>query len=103
MSDYLINLLRKKATSSPCTYKIAAVALTKKGNILGCSRNSYGQFNKHGGGTHAERKLIKKHGKAIYQIIIARVNVSGTFLPIEPCKTCQKIADKNGIKILSIK
>ena len=102
MSDYIVDMLRRKASSSPCVHKIAAVALSKKGNVLGCVTNSY-RYVQYGGGLHAERELIRKYGKSIFQIIIARVNRGGNFLPIDPCATCKKVADRHGIRILSIK
>lgn len=101
-TEYVIDMLRRKAITSPCVHKVAAVALSKKGNVLGSVTNSY-RYIQYGGGLHAERELIRKYGRAIFQIIIARVNKGGNFLPIDPCANCKKIADRYGIRILSIK
>ena len=40
--------------------------------------------------------------KGIVKILICRVGRSGELRPIKPCDTCQKIADKLGIEIVSI-
>lgn len=93
--------LKNKATKSSCTYKISAIGFSKKGNILGTANNRF-KFTSYGGGIHAERELMEKFGSKIQSIIICRVNKNGEILPIEPCKICQKIADKLGIKIISL-
>ena len=56
-----------------------------------------------GAGLHAERRLMQKYGEAISKIVICRTNGNGKMLPIDPCQNCQKIADKLGIVIESIK
>lgn len=96
MNDRLI----KKAGQSQCQYKIAAIAYSKKGNILGIVFNG-SRFSRYGGGIHAERKLMQIYGRSISYIEICRTNGKGSVLPIEPCEVCQKIADKLGIKIKS--
>lgn len=97
----MIKKLIKKAIQSPCKFKIAAVGISKKGNILGYSTNQF-RFVKYSGGLHAERLLMNKFKGSLHKIIICRVNNSGELLPIEPCHICQKIAKKLGIRIESI-
>ena len=101
--------LKKKASKSPSTYKISAIGFDKKGEVLGSVTNSYcmdGRELKHFGGRHAERLLISRYGALIKLIIICRVGgvKSGNvkLLPIKPCYICQKVADKLGIKIISL-
>lgn len=92
----------RKAKKSPCRHKVAAIALNRKDEILGIKYNiSRPQeiFNKKGGGIHAERLAIMTWGKSIKTLIICRVNKTGDLIPIHPCKNCQKMADKLGIKI----
>ena len=101
MTNYIINLLQSKALKSSCVFKVSAVALDRKGTILGTAVNNP-RFNRYHGSIHAEHKLIIKYGKQIKQIIIGRVGRYGTFLPISPCAKCSKMAMKLGIKILSI-
>jgi len=91
-----------KAKTSPCRYKISAVGFDKKGKVVGICTNNH-RFVKYGGGIHAERRLISRYGDLIKTILICRVGNSGELLPIHPCKTCQKIADKYSIKIISVK
>lgn len=98
--DLLYRLLNK-ANQSQCTYRIAAIAFSKKGNILGITFNLW-RFGGKGRGLHAERRLMQRYGSAISKIVICRTNGNGKMLPIDPCPTCQAIADKLGIKIESI-
>lgn len=91
-----------KAKKSFCKFKVSAVALDGKGDVISYSTNKP-RFSKHHGGFHAERLLMSKYGSRIKTIIICRVGNGGDLLPIDPCEACQKMADKLGIKILSIK
>ena len=94
--------LLKKATLSLCRYKVSAVGITSRGNILGYSFNKP-RLQKKYGDLHAEMDLIHRYGEKISTIIICRVNDKGThLLPIEPCEKCAKVAEKLGIKIISL-
>jgi hypothetical protein len=94
----------KKASKSPCHFKIAALGFNSKGELVAVKTNSYGRKSTPQNGLHAEEKLFKLAAqKNIIKIIIVRVGKRGTILPIDPCKKCQKIADKLGIKIESIR
>jgi hypothetical protein len=101
----LVEKLLKKAKQSSVRYKISAIAFDNKGDILGTVTNAYNcswSNPKKGTGQHAERRLIKRYGKLIKTIMICRVGTSGDILPIDPCPTCQKVANKFGIKIISV-
>lgn len=96
---------------SPCTYKVGAIAFDKKGDILGEYSNSYslwvdneGQktLNRRGTGRHAEARLIRRYGRRIRTILIMRVGKGGSLKPIDPCPTCQKLAEKYNIKIQTV-
>lgn len=98
----IINLLIKKASQVKiCKHRIAAIALDKKGNVLGRSTNKP-RFIQKGGGKHAEMCLMERYGKKISIIVICRTNSSGRMLPIDPCLNCAKNADRIGIKIISL-
>lgn len=105
-----VNLLKKKAIKSDCTYKVSAVAFDKKGDVLGHTRNTHSKWDvleKDGNGRsgtaiHAERRLMERYGENIKTIMIARVGHSGELRPIHPCKSCKKVAEKLGIRIVSI-
>lgn len=92
----------KKAQQSSCRYKIAAIGFDKKGDFLGIKFN-YPRISGPGGSIHAEINLMHAYGTRLKHIIIVRTNLSGDMLPIHPCKNCQKIAGKLGIKITSAK
>lgn len=104
-------LLKEKATHSPCTYKISAIAFDAKGDILGHVTNSHSRnwdvldkesIGRAGTAEHAERRLIQRYRQLIKTIIICRVGRSGRIRPIDPCPACQKVAAKYGIKIVSM-
>jgi hypothetical protein len=105
-----ITVLKEKASKSDCTYKVSAIAFDKKGNILGHARNTHSKWDvlekcnvgRAGTAEHAERVLMRRYGSNIKTILISRVGHSGILRPISPCKTCQKVADKLGIKIISV-
>lgn len=97
---------------SRCTYRVSAVAYDKKGDVLGTSSNVHAVWNvlesdengigRRGTARHAERLLMGRYGKHIKTIVICRVGKSGELRPIDPCPTCAKVAEKMGVKIVSI-
>lgn len=102
MNEILLSRAITKAKSSNCRYKIAAIGLNKKGDIVGIKNNTFRLPHK-GGGHHAEMRLMKQYRNKIKTIIICRTNNKGELLPIEPCESCSKTAEKLGIKIKTIK
>lgn len=91
----------KKAKKSICRFKISAIGMNKKGEVIYISSNKP-RFVRKYGGIHAEEEVIKKAGPSLYKIYIIRVNKNGDKLPIEPCKKCRNLAKKYNIKIKSI-
>ena len=106
----IVDMLVEKASKSDCTYKVSAVAFDRKGGILGHARNMHSKWNvleENGGGragtaVHAERRLMERYGSRIRTILIARVGRGGELRPIGPCRACRKVADKLGIRIVSV-
>jgi hypothetical protein len=100
----LITLMKNKASRSPSKIKISAIAFDNKGDILGTVTNSFNNWEipRKSTGKHAERTLIARYGELIKTILICRVGLGGNILPIDPCPTCQKVAKKYGIKIVSV-
>ena len=90
----------KKAKKSTCRYKVSALGLTSKGEIIGLKNNSP-RFSREGGSVHAEMALMRQYGENIKTIYICRVNGKGELLPIKPCKVCKRKAKELGIKILT--
>lgn len=99
--DDISEVLRRKALKSGCSFRVSAIAFSRKGNVLGIAGNAP-RFARKSGGRHAERILMMKFGPAISQIFICRVNRTGELLPIDPCPTCMGIARKLGIRIRSV-
>lgn len=102
VKSHYIELAIKKALQSDCTYKVSAIGLNKKGDLVCCYSNRH-KFNRYGGGEHAERLLMKNHPKSIKTIIICRVGKGGDILPIDPCPVCAKVAKSLNIKIITIR
>ena len=107
----VVNLLKEKASKSDCTYRVAAIGFDKKGNILGHAVNKHSKWNvlekedgvgRSGTAIHAERRLMERYQGVIKTILICRVGKRGALRPIDACPTCQKVADKLGVKIISI-
>ena len=113
----LVLKLKKKAIAGRFKFRIAAIAFSRKGNVLGMEVNScisrrlsYEEYSKHCmikesckfSGKHAERALMEKYGKRIASILILRVGHGGDLLAIQPCDMCKKIADKLSIRIFSV-
>ena len=101
MNKNLIDTAIRKASQSTCCYRISAIGLNKRGDILGSSTNKHGGQGR-GKGRHAEIELIKRYGSKIKIIILCRIGGGGDILPIKPCDNCQKVIDKMGIKVLTV-
>jgi tRNA(Arg) A34 adenosine deaminase TadA len=97
----IMDMAIRKAKQSKCRYKISAIGLNYKGEVVGSAVNKP-RFDRQHGGLHAETNLIRRYGSRLKTIIICRVGDAGDLLAIDPCKNCQKVADKMGIKIVSI-
>lgn len=111
-SDIAIaNLLKEKAKHSSCTYKVAAIAFDKKGDVLGHTTNKHSDWDvvaktgegRAGTAKHSERLLCQRYKGNVKTILIARVGHSGELRPIDPCPACKKVADKLGVKIISLR
>lgn len=98
---YIRNRIIKKAKTSVCRYKIGAIGLNNKGEIINSSTNSP-RFAHIGGSIHAEMAVMLKAGPSLSTILICRVGAGGDILPIHPCKVCAKKAKKLGITIVPI-
>ena len=55
-----------------------------------------------GSGRHAEALLMAKYGDLLKTIVISRIGHGGEWRPIEPCHNCRKMADKLGVKLITI-
>ena len=91
-----------KAKQSFCRYKISAIGLDKRGNVIGTATNRP-RMAKQGGGIHAEIALIRRYKENLKSIFICRVNAKGELMPIDACKNCQKVMENLGIRWYTIK
>lgn len=101
---HIIRRLTCKALQSSSSFNIAAIAFSKKGNVLGIESNNLRTdlIPYKGRGKHAEMALMKKYGKKIDTIYLFRVGNSAIPRPIDPCETCANTAKKLNIKIISL-
>lgn len=101
-----IERLRKKAMQSKCNQKVAAMGFNAGGELVYISMNTSIYHNgqsRRGLSVHAEEHIFKvAKRKNIKDIVICRVGNSGDFLPIDPCESCAKTAEKLGIRIYSV-
>ena len=98
--------LRKKAAQSRSKYRISAMAFDGHGDFIAQAFNGLppdGVEGKPGIGVHAEWKLMMKYGDLIKTIFISRIGHRGEWRPIKPCANCQALADKLGVKLITIK
>lgn len=101
MKYNIIKLAKNKALQSLCRYKVSAIGLNRKGDIIVTAINKP-MFSTHHGGQHAEMEIVRKK-KGVSSIIICRVNKSGDLLPIDPCTKCKEMAERLNIKIYSLR
>lgn len=104
LTSWVPRMANKLKADKNLTYKICALAFSKKDNLLGISINGHRAFPaiRRGMGLHAETELIKKFGRRIDKIYILRVGNAMDPLPIHPCENCAKVAAKYGIKIIPL-
>lgn len=97
----IISRAIKKAANSQCRFRIAAIGLDFRGNVIGSSTNAP-FLPKKGGGMHAEQLLMMRTPRSLRTIVIARIGLSGVVRPISPCEKCSRMAQKRGVKIVSV-
>jgi hypothetical protein len=97
----LIDRLVRKAEQSDCRYKVGAMGLNRRGEVVGLATNQH-RFARKGGTVHAELHLMRKAGPSLRKIIICRIGTGGRILPIDPCCVCAEKAAENGIEIIPL-
>lgn len=97
----LIKRARNKAKQSSCRYKIAAIGLNRRGEVLTTAINKP-RFGRKGGGLHAEMIVMRTSGPGLKTVLLCRVNASGDFRQIHPCKCCRSKAQELGVEIIPI-
>lgn len=93
----LINRAIKKASKSVIKYRVAAIGLNKKGEVLGIVHSIKGVHLKRS--FHAEERLMTRYPK-VKKILIIRIGIGGKLRPIHPCSVCSKMAKKRGVVII---
>lgn len=101
----ILKRLGKKAAQSKSKYRISAMGFDYRGEFVAQAFNGVplsGVKVKEGGGVHAEAKLMRKYGALLKTIVISRIGHRGDWRPIEPCEKCRKLAEKLGVKLITI-
>ena len=91
----------RKAGQSVCQYRVSAIGLNKRGEVV-CSATNRPFLDKPHGSLHAEHAVMLM-SNSLKTIVICRLGRAGDVRPIHPCQTCARIANKKGIKIVTIK
>ncbi len=101
----ILKRLGKKAAQSKSKYRISAMGFDYRGEFVAQAFNGVppdGIDGKEGSGIHAEAKLMRKYGVLLKTIVISRIGHGGDWRPIEPCEKCRKLAEKLGVKLVTI-
>jgi len=98
MDKSLIKKAYKRSTFTYCKFKVCAFCYDRRGRLLGITY-ALPRFNKQGGGLHAEMLGLQRWGTRIKRITLVRFGKSGDFLPIDPCKNCNRVLNKLNIKV----
>ena len=100
----IVKRLGKKAAQSKSKYRISAMGFDKRGEFIAQAFNGLPQDGVigPGSGRHAEAILMTKYGDLLKTIVISRIGHSGEWRPIKPCQNCKKMADKLGVKLITI-
>lgn len=101
----VVSRLAAKAAQSTCRYKVAAVGLDSRGNVLGIFSNRprfvswRGSDNYYGrnGDWHAEHLCLRRCGPELSLIYVTRVK-NGRLLRMDPCKACVDACFRNGVE-----
>lgn len=102
MSDSFIQIALNKAKRTPCHYKVCAIGFNRRGEYLGMMTNRP-RFNRHGGGEHAEIRLIRRYGSRVRSILLVRSTNTGKLSSIDPCPVCAKIMSDLGITCKTVR
>ena len=96
LTSLLPRMAKKVLPDRNLTYRICAIAFSKRNNLLGIQMNGhrFAMSQRRGAGLHAEAELIRKFGRRISKIYILRIGNGGDPLPIHPCENCAKVAAK---------
>lgn len=102
MTPEVLALAIRTAHRSYCRFRVSAIAFDKHGKIISTAANQP-RFDKKHGGIHAEMIALRKGGSRVTSMVVCRVGHSGILRPIHVCPNCQKILDKNRVKVFTVK
>lgn len=99
---HLIKRMHKKSLQSQAKCHVCAIAVSKKGNVLGMAMSTPSP-NRHNILSHAEGKLMMKYGRGIDTIYVGRFSHAGNNMcKVDACEMCKGMADRLQIKIISL-
>lgn len=102
MNEQILRKAIKKAQQSICRYKVSAIGLNHRGEII-CTAMNKPRFVRKGGGLHAEMNVMRLAGPSLKSIVLCRVGARGDLRSIDPCNMCREKAEEIGVKIYTIR
>lgn len=95
----IIDILFQEARKSTCRFRVSAVVLDERGNVLARGYNKP-RLKRKGGGIHAEVDTLRKCDRnKIHTIVILRIGKGGDIRNIHPCLNCSKLLTKLNVKV----
>ena len=98
-STLITRMVNAALKVSQCRYKVVACGVDHRNRLINLSTNVPYLRSR---GRHAEERVIFNSPKSLKKIYILRVGPRGNRLPIDPCRSCLDLANKRGIRIISI-
>lgn len=92
-------IIRASRRVTECRYRVVAVGVDGRNRIIGLKTNTPRLQLR---GYHAEERILFSSPPTLRRILLARVNVRGEFLPIDPCAQCLRLAQKRNVLIQPI-
>lgn len=92
-------MIRAALRVTECRYRVCAVGIDHRGRIISIKVNNPKHVMR---GDHAEERIMRESPRSLRRIVIVRVNSKGEMLPIDPCETCIRIANKLGVTIRTV-
>lgn len=100
ISTLLPRMIQAGLKIDQCRYRVIAAGIDNRSRIISIATNRPRLKTR---GLHAEERLIYCSPKSLSRILIIRINRRGDLLPIHACRLCQKLADRRGIQIESMR
>lgn len=96
LSTIVPRMIRAALRVKQCRYRIVAVGIDNRNRIISIATNAPRLPLR---GLHAEERVIHMSPRSLRRIMLLRVGSKGNLLKIDPCRNCQRLADKRRVSI----